>query len=452
MNKKLLAILAAPVVVISAALAAGITPKYLANAPEVATGIGARLACSMHYVMEQDPEQIAKDIKVYSPMLAYLDYEYDPENKSVSARIAGVERSASWLPKIGCALDYEGIERPETAWVRDFTVKAAAPWPHGYEVSTINPAMQTKLDSMLIEDNKLGMDTRALLVVHQGKIVAESYAEGYDERSLFLGWSMSKSITALLAGWMVQQGKMNVLEMALFPEWMNDERRTISIMNLLQMTDGLAYDEVYSPGETAPAMLFQSPDVTDYMLSLPLRHTPGEHYNYSSGSTNLVMKLIQQRLARDPYEAIQIIDSKFFKPLGLDSFIYETDSHGTLMGSAYMYANARDWAKIGQLMLNGGHLNNYYVVTPEWVRESLQVNASINQQNFGYNWWLNQPQTRWKDLAPTAYTAKGNREQRVMVLPDHELVIVRLGWSPDDYRDNDNAVEIISWLAESEKD
>src|SRR5690554_3465051 len=107
--------------------------------------------------------------------------------------------------------------------------------------------MQTKLDSMLIEDNKLGMDTRALLVVHQGKIVAESYAEGYDERSLFLGWSMSKSITALLAGWMVQQGKMNVLEMALFPEWMNDERRTISIMNLLQMTDGLAYDEVYSP-------------------------------------------------------------------------------------------------------------------------------------------------------------------------------------------------------------
>src|SRR5690554_8156069 len=91
-------------------------------------------------------------------------------------------------------------------------------------------------------------------------------------------------------------------------------------------------------------------------------------------------------------------------------------------------------------MLNGGHLNNYYVVTPEWVRESLQVNASINQQNFGYNWWLNQPQTRWKDLAPTAYTAKGNREQRVMVLPDHELVIVRLGWSPDDYRDNDNEI------------
>lgn len=182
------------------------------------------------------------------------------------------------------------------------------------------------------------------------------------------------------------------------------------------------------------------------MIDRPLRHTPGEYYRYSSGSTNLVMHLIQQRLSKDPSEAVHIISKEFFRPLGIESLVFESNNQGLLMGSSYMYANARDWAKIGQLMLNGGHLNNYYVVTPDWVRESIQPNASANKQNFGYNWWLNQPQERWKNLPPTVYSSKGSREQRVMVLPDHELVIVRLGWSTGQYRDDQNAAEIISWF------
>lgn len=445
-NKKISALIAVPVLLVAIAWAAGLTPKYIANAPEVATGIGARLACSMHFVMGQKEEQIAQDIKAYSPILSYLTYEYDEENKTASAQIAGFKRSATWQPKMGCALNYDGITRKPIDWPRMYTYQAA--WPQGYEVESIDPTLQPKLEAMLSTDNELDMDTRALLVVHKGQIVAEAYAEGYNEDSLFLGWSMAKSVTSLLTGWMVQQGKMNVLEMGLFPEWKNDERRTISIMNLLQMTDGLAYDETYKPGETAPAMLFQTADPVQYMVNLPLRHTPGEHYNYSSGSTNLLMHLILQRLGKgDPNEAVQVMARDFFRPLGIKSFIFESGNQGLLMGSSYMYANARDWAKIGQLMLNEGHLNNFYVVTPEWVRESTQPNASANQQNFGYSWWINQPQERWPSLAPTAYSSKGSREQRVMVLPDHELVIVRLGWSTGQYRDDDNAAEIISWFA-----
>lgn len=445
-NKKLIALVATPVLLLSVALATGITPKYIANAPEVATGIGARLACSMHFVMGHDEAQIAQDIKVYSPMLAYLNYEFDEEEKTASAQIAGFKRTASWQPHMGCVLNYEGVTRKQVYWSDPLRVTASAPWPQGYEVSTLDEKLQPKLEAMLEQDNALGLDTRALLVVHKGKIVAETYAENYNEDSLFLGWSMAKSVTSLLAGWMVEQGKMNVLEMGLFPEWLNDERRTISIMNLLQMTDGLDYDETYKPGETAPAMLFQAPSAAQYMIDRPLKHTPGEHYRYSSGSTNLVMYLIQQRLSKDPSEAVKIIDRQFFKPLGLESVVFEADNQGLLMGSSYMYANARDWAKVGQLMLNGGHLNNFYVVTPDWVRESTQPNAAVSKQNYGYNWWLNQPQERWPSLAPTAYSSKGSREQRVMVLPDHELVIVRLGWSVGDYPDDENAAEIISWF------
>lgn len=443
---KLVVLILMPVFLLALAFAAGITPKYIANAPEVATGIGARLACSMHFVMGHEEQQIAQDIKVYSPILSYLNYEFDETNKTATAKIAGFKRTASWQPYMGCALDYEGVTRKQLDWDPHSRMTAVAPWPQGYDVRTLDTNLQPKLKAMLDTDNELGMDTRALLVVHKGQIVAESYAEGYNDKSLFLGWSMAKSVTGLLAGWMVQQGKMNVLEMALFPEWMQDERRTISIMNLLQMTDGLDYDETYKPGETAPAMLFQTADAAQYMIDRPLRHTPGEYYRYSSGSTNLVMHLIQQRLSKDPSEAVHIISKEFFRPLGIESLVFESNNQGLLMGSSYMYANARDWAKIGQLMLNGGHLNNYYVVTPDWVRESIQPNASANKQNFGYNWWLNQPQERWENLPPTVYSSKGSREQRVMVLPDHELVIVRLGWSTGQYRDDQNAAEIISWF------
>ncbi len=445
-NKKLIALVATPVLLLVVVLAAGLTPKYIANAPDVATGIGARLACSMHFVMGHDEAQIAQDIKVYSPMLSFLKYEFDENKKTASAQIAGIKRSASWLPNMGCALNYEGVTRKQLDWDPHSRMTAVAPWPQGYDVRTLDTNLQPKLKAMLDKDNELGMDTRALLVVHKGKIVAESYADGYNEQSLFLGWSMAKSVTGLLAGWMVQQGKMNVLEMGLFPEWMQDERRTISIMNLLQMTDGLDYDETYKPGETAPAMLFQNADVAQYMINRPLRHTPGEYYNYSSGSTNLVMHLIQQRLSKDPSDAVKVIVKEFFRPLGIESLVFESDNQGLLMGSSYMYANARDWAKIGLLLLNGGHLNNFYVVTPDWVRESIQPSAAANKQNFGYNLWLNQPQERWPSLAPTAYSSKGSREQRVMVLPDQELVIVRLGWSTGQYRDDENAAEIVSWF------
>ena len=120
----------------------------------------------------------------------------------------------------------------------------------------------------------LGHDTRALLVVHNGNIVAEAYAPGYTERSLFLGWSMAKSITGLMIGQLEMQGKLEVTETGLFPQW-QDGRSNISIEQLLHMTDGLAYDEIYDPGATAPAMLFQHPSAAAYMLSLPLRDEPG---------------------------------------------------------------------------------------------------------------------------------------------------------------------------------
>src|SRR5690554_5568117 len=113
---KLISLVATPVLLLSVALATSITPKYIATAPEVPTGIGARLACSMHFVMGHDEAQIAQDIKVYSAMLAYLNYEFDEEEKTASAQIAGFKRTASWQPHMGCVLNYEGVTRKQVYW------------------------------------------------------------------------------------------------------------------------------------------------------------------------------------------------------------------------------------------------------------------------------------------------------------------------------------------------
>ena len=436
-----------PLLLVTAAWAVlGYSPVYLYNAPSVATGIGAKLACSMRYVMAQNPQQAAADIKIYSPILALLDYHYDDEQHRVRASLAGYERTASWQEGIGCYLDYAGFtERKRLHWPQAEAV--AADWPQGYQVNTIKPELQSKLAAMLAEDNALGHDTRALLVVHNGNIVAEAYAPGYSERSLFLGWSMAKSITGLMIGQLQMQGKLGVTETGLFPQW-QDDRRNISIEQLLHMTDGLAYDEIYDPGATAPAMLFQHPSAAAYMLSLPLRDEPGRHYRYSSGSTVLLNHLVQQRTAATNAAAVEHLAEHFFRPLGMQRMVYETDAAGLLMGSSYLYATARDWAKVGQLMLNGGEINGTRIVTEDWISRALQPNTSANKRDFGYHWWLNKAtdEPRWPGLPDNTFAAQGNREQRVLVIPDQNLVIVRLGWSPGKYRDNENFVEIASWF------
>lgn len=446
--KKRWGFLTSIILLVGIAFASGVTPNYLVNAPQVATGIGARLACSMHFVMGQNAEQVARDIQLYSPMLGLLHYELDEEKKSARASLGWITRTASFKENLGCDLDY-----PEVS-VRDHLQVAKvpeldAPWPLGNRVETLNPELNAKLVALLQADNTQGLDTRALLVVRHGEVVAEAYAENYNENTLFLGWSMAKSITALLAGQLEMDGRLHTQETSLFPDW-QDGRRDISIENLLQMTDGLAYDEIYSPGQSAPAMLFQSASAAAYMEALPLAWPVGEHYRYSSGSTNLVMQLVQQRAGRTPAQSIAYVQERFFAPLGFAPSIFETDSAGLLMGSSYLYAPARVWAKLGQLMLNNGEINGERLVSEDFIRRSLEPNSSNNEQEFGYNWWLNtnSEKPRWPSLSPNVFAAKGSREQRVMVLPEQDMVIVRLGWSKTPYPDDKNVAEILSWFEE----
>lgn len=428
--------------------AVGYSPTYLYNAPGVATGIGAKLACSARYVSGFDVEQTSADIAVYSPILGMLDYVYDDAEQSVSASLFGIKtRSASHLPGIGCALDYKGDSvRNTIAWPTLQSPRAA--WPRGNVIFTINDDVQQKLDAMLAADNADGHDTRALLVAHKGKIVAESYAPGIDAETPLLGWSMTKSVNALILGHLEMLGDVAVYEKELYPHWRNDPRSDISLENLLQMTDGLDFAEEYDPGYDATKMLFQVRDAAEFTAAKSAARAAGVHFNYSSGTANILADLVQQRIEGDVQADVNFIVNEFFRPAGITSLTYEMDPSGLFIGSSYLYATARDWARIGQIMLNGGEINGTRLVTEDFVARSVEPNASENERAYGYQWWLNRGDgiLRWPSLPVNAYAAMGNRDQRVTVLPDEELVIVRLGWSPKEYIDNRNFSEIASWF------
>ena len=424
----------------------GYSPKYLVNAPAVATGIGAKLACSAKYVSGFNEDKIAVDIKVYSSILALLNYQYNDEQKSVLAALGPFARSASFHQGVGCYIDYDKND-PRKNTVLAPVVAPLAAWPKGDVVFSIDSDIQRKLDQMLKDDNQKGHDTRALLIVKNGKVVAESYAKNIDASTPLLGWSMTKSVNALLIGQLEMLGVLGEADTHLFKEW-QDERKNIRLDDLLTMTDGLAYEEEYDPGQIATKMLFQSKDTAKFLKQVKSRYSPGKHFEYSSGTANLLSEIIHQKMVGSNQQDIVEIYNQFFRPLGMASVTLETDAKGMMMGSSYMFASARDWAKIGQLMLNKGELNGQRFVTQAWVEKSVTPNNSENKGSYGYQWWLNKGEQNklWPSLPDNTYAALGNREQRLVIVPDEQLVIVRLGWSKGDYIGDANFSTMVSWF------
>ncbi|MBU2097633.1 MAG: beta-lactamase family protein, partial [Gammaproteobacteria bacterium] len=315
---------------------------------------------------------------------------------------------------------------------------------------TINNSLQELTNALVAQDNAAGLNTRALLVVHRGNIVAESYAQGADAQTPLLGWSMAKSLTSLMLGNLEYRGLLSSDESAGFAQWQNDERRDIRIEHLLTMTDGLDFSEEYNPGDDATAMLFTQPSASDYVLQQELAATPGSRFNYSSGTANVLSRIYFERTGGTLAASLQDYREHIAVPLSFQHSVFETDASGVFMGSSYFYASARDWARMGQLMLNNGVLNGARIVSEDWVNRSIQPNSSLNDRAYGYQWWLNsdgsEDNRRWPELPADAYSANGNRQQYTMVVPSADTVIVRLGWTSGRYPVGERFAQILNAL------
>ncbi|MCB1670800.1 MAG: serine hydrolase [Gammaproteobacteria bacterium] len=427
---------------------AGYPPGYLIAAPGVGTGIGAKLLCSARYVSGFDRDQAFDDLVQYSPILTNLSISYDENRKTVTTSLFGFsETTASYLPGLGCAIDYAGFDARAAGMTPPQTA-AGADWPAGSRVNAPRQDIQQLLESEIAEDNAAGLNTRALLIARHGSIVAESYAQGVDSTTPLLGWSMSKSLSSIMLGNLAYRGLLDLTATPGFPEWAADGRAAISIRNLLNMTDGLDFSERYDPGDDSTAMLFTVPSASAYVLKKPLAHPPGTWFNYSSGTASLLSLIYFNSTGGTLSASYRDFMDNIYRPMGFQNAVFEVDASGVFMGSSYFYASARDWARIGQLMLDDGVINDQRLVSGSWVREATTPNSSENEKAYGFQWWLNRgdARLRWPDLPEQAFAAQGNRQQWVMVIPSQDTVIVRLGWTAGYYPVNRQFARILDAL------
>ncbi|MEH6551485.1 MAG: serine hydrolase [Pseudomonadales bacterium] len=423
----------------------GMGPRYIFGAPSMSVGMGAKLACSSRYVTGMPAQLAADDLLVYSPLFNILSYDFDDKQQHVTASVLGLRSaSAQFYPGFGCVLDIG-----DTNYLASVTAPVSPSttglWPQGDEVGELDVDLQKTLSTIMRRDNEAGLQTRALLVVRDGQVAAESYAEGFDENSMLLGWSMAKSITALMIGNLEMKGLIQAELSPVFQQWENDARADITLTDMLHMSSGLDFIDIYEPGTEATQMLFEVHSASDLAITSKSVLTAGKHFEYSSGTTNLLSRLVYDRTGSSLQASLEYLESEIRRPLGLQDFILEPDPSGVFVGSSYLYASARDWARFGQLMLNKGVLNGNRLVTEDWVKRAVTPNESENTKAYGYQFWLNQgdEQLRWSDLPQDSYAARGNNDQTVMTIPSANVVIVRLGWTKSGYPENENFSEIL---------
>ena len=290
--------------------------------------------------------------------------------------------------------------------------------------------------------------TRAVIVVHDGKLIGERYAPGFDKNMPLLGWSMSKSVTNALVGILVRQGKLRVREPAPVPEWQKagDPRKSITLDQLMRMSSGLKFDETYEPLHDVTNMLYRSYDFAAYAADKPLDTEPDGKWVYSSGTANIIARIVRRTAEKDYPRYYDFLRKELFEKVGMHSAVAEPDPSGTFVGSSYMFATPRDWARFGFLYLQDGLWGEERVLPEGWVKYSTTPTPKAPQGQYGALFWLNagteaNPKDRLWPSAPTdAFFAKGYQEQYVVIIPSKKLVIVRFGatsvraaWDMDDF-------------------
>lgn len=407
------------------------TNDYARNAPEMLVNVSAKLGCSLYYVSGFDKEQVKEDIAIYSPLFKTVSINFEETANQVTANLIGASASATYRSPIGCTLD---SEKQTNANLNKLSI--VRPVSDDRLPVAIDGDLQTRLGQKILSDKEEGLDTRALLVIQDGSIIGESYATGFDRETRFIGWSMAKSFTGTLVGYLDHKGLVKNSSGTIFREWEDEQHKEkITLQHLLTMTSGLHFEEVYEPGTDATRMLFVDDSAVSRPLNNPVVDTPGVDWQYSSGTANLLALYVHRALGDDTQRTAELLYEEMFPAFGMNSAVMEFDASGVFVGSSFMYATARDWARLALIWLNGGRRDDQRLLSPGWMEKALTPNTSENEQRYGYQLWLNRggDEKRWQNAPENSFAARGNRGQLVMVIPELELIIVRLGWSPHDY-------------------
>lgn len=313
-------------------------------------------------------------------------------------------------------------------------------WPEHAPAADVDQAKLTAAFEQAFQPiGRSGLpDTRALLVVHRGAIVAERYAPGFGKEKRFQSWSMAKTVTQALVGILVRQGKLDVMQPADVPAWHGngDARAQLTLNHLLHMTSGLGnFDDTKDPAESLVVrMMFgdQTARMAEYAATPLLVHQPDTHWAYSTATSMIVADIVQRSVGGTREAMLAFMHRELLDPLGMRSAVPEFDAGGTFMGGGFFWASARDYARFGLLYLRNGEWDGRRIFADGWVDYSRTVAQVANNGTYGAHLWTNHdPKPDQFKMVPGAppsiFGATGNDGQMVVLVPTHDLVVVRLG-------------------------
>ncbi len=442
MTKRRLILILATTAVTGALL---FTAARARNAPKVATGFVANILCTETFVTGLDPERTFTETTEAMPGVGLLTwavaFHVDRTRKDVTVTLFGLGRShAVYRDGAGCYLDHGGaaaeIAVPPADQAPALLPQIAGPAP----IAPASPELAAALDRAFAEPAQPPFRyTRAVVIMKDGRIIAERYADGVNVDTPLLGFSATKSVTSALTGILVRQGKLALDQPAPVAAWRdpNDPRHAITIDQLLRHTAGLGLGSsleasLGSAFEPVNQMKFEEPDMAAYAESIRLATAPGTAWSYHDGNYLILSRLIENAVGGRPSDYLRFARDELFVPLGMRHVTIEFDGSGTPEGSSQMLASARDWARFGQLYLDDGVVGGRRILPEGWVKYSASPTPDAFV-GYGAGFWTNLGNSRGANYRlgegwpRDAFMAKGTIGQYVIIIPSQHLVIARFG-------------------------
>lgn len=421
-----------------------------------ALGINAHHVCAGLWVVGRDHprsvrEVIAEDIARFPAFRWRESYRVDVDSAAHRVTVADPavgSRQAKYSGEQGCAILPAGAEDvyfdPQSV-TPHVPVPDDAPWPMGDRDATarvdgVDYAALASALAWAFDDEALvrGQNTRGVVVIHGGRIVAERYSPGWGPYTPQLSWSMGKSIAATLTGVLVQQGAYGLDDPAPVPAWRgaDDPRRAIRVRDLLNMSSGLDFDNFgldprssYNAANEHFRIYFDALDVFAHSVHQPLRFAPGTVWRYRNSDPLTLMYLARLTVEARGGDYAAFPQRALFDRIGARSFVLETDAWGNFVITGFDYGGSRDWARLGLLYLQDGVWQGERILPEGWATFVSTPAPGDPSRGYGGLFWLNRGGALPR-LPEDAYWMAGYMGQYTMVIPSRDVVIVRHGPSP----------------------
>jgi CubicO group peptidase (beta-lactamase class C family) len=417
------------------------------QAIRAATASVARTLCGEAFVSGLDPDRSFSEIFTHWPGIKLLQArmlrKLDRAEPSVTVSLDGLfESRAIYRGSYGCDLEYPGVpDRQAFGAPPPALAGEADPWgiARPNPVEPTDPRLKAALDQAFAEPpGGPQKATKAVVVVHEGRIVAERYAEGYRIDTPLRGFSVSKSVVNALIGILVRQGRLKLDAPAPVAAWASpsDPRHAVTIEELLRMTSGLDLDEINDGFDANSRMQFSEPDMAGYAERQGLIAAPGTRWSYSSPGYMILSRIVRDAVGGHAEEVRAFAERELFAPLGMRQATMAFDAVGTPVGSSEFYATARDWARFGLLYLNDGMVGDRRILPAGWAAFSASA-TPLAEPGYGAGFWTNLGEAKFAKsrvqggMPADSYFASGSLGQRVVIAPAERFVIVRFGRSQD---------------------